>query len=282
MCRNAGQLRLWAWLVAASVVARLILSVFLTMSHGWAEPGLAAFLIAGLITFAPALRVTEADESQRLNALRTVLDRAFLVEFGAVFSVFLAIYLFSSADRIVAQSWLGAAVESNIGFVDWPMLDAYQAAGLLGRAVLWGTQPILVILYIQRSRLTRTTPASLEWFWIYLVALITAITLLRFFEVPLSELFCGRDYLRTAHLVPGFAMTMIPLGILQGVAIFGLASRRYLECYLLGACSIAYMVLLYLVGRHPQLMPAYMFGGGMMSLMIVLFVGVVRWGRKQP
>jgi hypothetical protein len=29
-------------------------------------------------------------------------------------------------------------------------------------------------------------------------------------------------------------------------------------------------------------MPTYMFAGGLVVLMIVLFVGVVRWGRKQP
>jgi hypothetical protein len=29
-------------------------------------------------------------------------------------------------------------------------------------------------------------------------------------------------------------------------------------------------------------MPPYMFGGGLVSLMVVLFVGIVRWGRKQP
>jgi hypothetical protein len=29
-------------------------------------------------------------------------------------------------------------------------------------------------------------------------------------------------------------------------------------------------------------MLAYMFGAALVALMIVLFVGVVRWGRKQP
>jgi len=30
------------------------------------------------------------------------------------------------------------------------------------------------------------------------------------------------------------------------------------------------------------LMLSYMFGGGLVLLMLVLFIGVVRWGRKQP
>jgi len=75
---------------------------------------------------------------------------------------------------------------------------------------------------------------------------------------------------------------MIPLGLLQGIGMFSLASRRYPECFVFGVCSIGYAVVLYLAGRNPQIMPAYMFGGSLVSLMAVLFVGVVRWGRKQP
>ena len=69
---------------------------------------------------------------------------------------------------------------------------------------------------------------------------------------------------------------------LQALGVFSLASRRYHECFVLGGCGVGYTLLLYLAGRQPQLMPAYMFGGGLVSLMVVLFVGVVRWGRKQP
>jgi hypothetical protein len=45
---------------------------------------------------------------------------------------------------------------------------------------------------------------------------------------------------------------------------------------------MGYAVLLYLAGRQPQLILAYMFGSGLVALMIILFLGVVRWGRKQP
>ena len=86
----------------------------------------------------------------------------------------------------------------------------------------------------------------------------------------------------TALFVPSFAAVMVPLGLLQALGMFSLASRRHPECFVLGGCSIGYALLLYLTGRQPQLMPAYMFGGGLVSLMVVLFVGVVRWGRKQP
>ena len=276
------QLRLWIWLLGIAAVARLILSAWLGWSQPWAESGLAAFLIAGLITFAPALRPTEAEESQRMKALRAVWDRDFLLNLSATFSVLLALFLFSSADRIVAQSWFGAPTNNNFGYVDWRMFDAYQTAGLIGRSLLWGTQPLLLILYAQRSLLDRSTPASIRWFWIYLGALLAGVIFVELFRLPLSWLFCGRDLLYTSHLVPIFALAMVPLGLLQGLGMFALASRRYPECFVLGGCSIGYTLLLYLAGRQAVLMPAYMFGGGLVALMILLFVGVVRWGRKQP
>jgi hypothetical protein len=282
MCRTPAQLRLWAWLLVASSVVRLILSGVLAHMQPWAESGLVAFLIAGLITFAPALRPTGADEAQRLKAFKSALEPAFLLDLAATFSVVLGIFLFTSADRIVAQSWFGTVTDNNMGIVDWAAFDAYQTAGLLGRAILWGTQPLLLMLFIRRSRANKTTPASLNWFWVYLGALVAGVVFLEIFHVPLSWLFCGSDYAGTSHLVLIFAMAMVPLGLLQGIGIFALASRRYHECFVLGGCAIGYTLLLYLAGRQPQLMPAYMFGGGLVSLMVVLFVGVVRWGRKQP
>ena len=91
---------------------------------------------------------------------------------GATFSVLLALFLFSSADRIVAQSWFGRFAETT-GQRDCDF-DAYQTAGLLARALLWGTQPLLWILFAERSRLTNTTTASLHFFWIYLGVLLLA------------------------------------------------------------------------------------------------------------
>jgi hypothetical protein len=282
MCRSSGQLRLWAWLVGISALMRLLFSIGLGMLGPWAEAGLAAFFFAGLITFVPVLRPSSTEESQRLTALRAVWDRGFLLYLGATFSVLLAIFLFTNADRIVAQSWFGSPTDNNVGYVDWSMFDAYQTAGLLGRSLLWGTQPLLLLLFIQRSKLNRTTAGSLDWFWVYLGAMVTGVTLLDLFHEPLSRLFCGRDYLHTSHLIPILTTAMIPLGLLQGLGMFALASRRYPECFVLGGCGLGYLLLLFLVGRQPAIMPAYMFGGGLVSLMIVLLVGVVRWGRKQP
>jgi len=282
VCQGGNRLRLWACLLATSALARVLAGAGLAWQEPWAESGLAAFLLAGMILLAPAFRSGETSAATRWKACLAAGDRDFLLCAGATFSVLLALFLFSSADRIVAQSWFGVATNNNMGLVNWPLFDAYQTAGLLGRALLWGTQPLLWILFAQRSRLDHTTPASLTFFWIYLGALLLSAILLGCLAQPLSRFFCGPDFQSTAQLVPSLAVAMVPLGLLQGLGIFSLASRRHHECFVLGGCSVGYILLLYLAGRQPQLMPVYMFGGALVSLMAVLFVGVVRWGRKQP
>ena len=69
---------------------------------------------------------------------RIILDRDFLTYLSLVFSVTLGLFLFSSADRITAQSWFGRADDNNLGYINWTVFDGYQTAGLLGRALLWG------------------------------------------------------------------------------------------------------------------------------------------------
>jgi len=283
VCQGGDQLlRHWTRLLAAAALARVLAGATLAWLEPWAESGLVAFFLAGFIMLTPILRSSETSAAMRWKACIAVWDRNFLLCAGATFSVLLPLFLFSSADRIVAQSWFGVATNNNLGLVNWTLFDAYQSAGLLGRALLWGTQPLLWILFAQRSRLDHTTPASLTFFWIYVGALLSGAILLGCLAQPLSWLFCGGNFQSTALFVPSFAAVMVPLGLLQALGIFFLASRRYPECFVLGGCGAGYTLLLYLAGRQPQLMPAYMFGGGVVSLMVVLFVGIVRWGRKHP
>jgi hypothetical protein len=280
VCQARNRLRLWGGLLVVAAFARVVVGAGLARSEPWAETGLTAFLLGGFITLIPALNQPGIEPGLRLKALRSALDRDFLRYLGATFSVLLAMFFFSSADRLVAQSWFGVATNLNLGVVDWSGFDAYQTAGLLGRALLWGTQPLLLLLLARRSRLDRTTAAALAWFWIYLGALLAGAVLLIVFSAPLSRLFCGADFAATARFVPSFALAMLPLGVLQGLGVFALASRRFPECHVFGGLGVGYALLLYLVGRQAQQMPAYMFGGGLVAITVLLFVGVVRWGRR--
>ncbi len=281
ICQNKKSLRAWGWFLVIAALMRVLLGAGIAWKEPWAESGLAAFVLAGFITLTPVLRQPEA-ELATMKEWKILWNRDFLLYLSATFSVVLALFLFSSADRIVAQSWFGRSYNNNLGLVDWPALDGYQTAGLLGRALLWGTQPLLLIFFMQRSRLNRTTRASLKYFWIYLGVLLAGAVLLALLGRPLSWLFCGGDSPLTYKLIPMFAIAMTLLGIVQGVGMFALASRRYPECFILGGCSIGYVLLLYIEGKQPVMMLTEMFGGALFSLLLVLFVGVVRWGRRQP
>jgi hypothetical protein len=292
LCQTQNRLRLWAGLAVAAALARLVTGAALASQEPWAESGLAALFLAGFITLAPAMRARESDWLARWQACRAVLNRDFLLYTAAALSVLLGLSLFANADRIAAQHGFGIPRDTNLGsVVDFDAFDAYQTAALLSRALLWGTQPLLWIWFSDRVKLSRTTPATLTFFWIYLAAVAIGIVVLSISSQPLCDLFCGHHLaalhnLTTAQLaatfVPSLALAMLPLALLQALGIFSLASRRYPECFTLGGCSLAYALILFLFGRQPGTMIACMFGTGVVSLMAVLFIGVARWGRKQP
>ena len=282
ICIGSGRLRVWATLLMTAAVARALAAALVVPGEPFAEGGLAAFLIGGFVLLAPAMRSRETDFATRLAACRAALDRDFLLFAGAAASVFLAMFLFSSADRIVSQVWLEPAGNMHASQLDPRLFDAYQTAGLLGRGLLWGTQPLLWALYLDRSRLPRTNTRALTFFWLHLAALVLGGIVLALLAPVLAQLFCGENFTLTRTFIPTFAAVMLPLGLLQALGIFALASRRWPECFTLGGCGVAYAFALFFLGHRPEVMLSYMFGGALISLMAVLAVGVVRWGRRQP
>jgi len=282
VCSEARQQRRWALLVVLAGLTRLILGCWITAYQPSAEAALGAYVVAGFVTLAPALRPREVTLGARLQACAAALDGSFLRFAAATFSVLFGLYLFTNADRIVAIGWM----KIDVGQTTLPsapaqhFFDVYQAVGLLARGLLWGTQPLLWILYAARSKLDKTTVGSLTFFWIYLGALLGGVFALG----ALTHFGALNGVLGpiAGGIGPTLAAVMIPLGLLQGLGIFALASRRYPECHVIGGCGILYAIVLEFVGGHPQTMLPYMFASSVVALMIVLFVGVVRWGRKQP
>jgi hypothetical protein len=278
---DSRQRRRWALLLVVAAGARLVIGGWFAAYQPWAEAPLTAYLVAGFITLLPALRPREINAMARLKACAAVLNRDFLLFTGATLSVLLGLYLFTNADRIASLRWMNMTVGETVvpNAVMEASFDRYQATGLLARALLWGTQPLLWIFYAERSPLDRTTPASLKFFWIYLATLLAGIIVLDGLthQGPRGGLLS-----LLGNYGPTFAIVMLPLGLLQGLGIFALASRRYPECFVLGGCGLLYALILALFGRRPDTMLQIMFGVALISLMIVLAVGVVRWGRKQP
>ena len=281
VCAAVSQQRRWALMLVAVCLVRLALGGWITSYQPCGEAALAVYVVAGFITLAPALRPREVSLGARLKACASVLDASFLRFAAATLSVLLGLYLFTNADRIVALNWWNVKVNGY----DIPsaqmrhIFDVYQATGLPARAVLWGTQPLLWMLYAERSKLDKTTAVALRFFWVYLGALIAGALAVGFL---LSNRFLAALIPESETFGPTFAVVMLPLGLVQGLGIFSLASRRYPECYVIGACGIVYALVLDFVGGRPETMLPYMFGSSVVALMIVLFGGVVRWGRRQP
>jgi hypothetical protein len=273
----------WCAIVGISAaVLRLIVSAWAGAKWPTAESGLGALVLGFLLAGLPALRDQSGGPS--LADAWKVL-RPTLVPGLATISVALALALFTNADRIAAQGTFGSAkiyIQMNFGrspdFIDHVLFDDYQAAGMLARWLLWGLLPLLALLYTQRTALRGTTHGSLRWFWIYLGALVAGVVLL-ILAAPLANLIFTGD---PAVFVPGFAGAVFMLGLLQGIAVFALSSRRWIECFLLGALSLVYTGFLFYAGHQPQIMTSCMFGGALISLMLVLLVGVVRYARSHP
>ena len=77
VCAEARQPRRWALLVIGAGVARFVLSAWFTAYQPWAEAALGAFLVAGFVTLAPALRPREITTAERLRACASALDGSF-------------------------------------------------------------------------------------------------------------------------------------------------------------------------------------------------------------
>lgn len=275
-----NKLGFWIFLLCVAGTVRLLVAWTLTEWQPSAESGLVAGFVGGLFLLSPLLRQARMIFAWA-KARAPLRERDFCLYLAATLSVTLGIFLFTSADRILAQAWFGRASDNNLGLVRWGLFDGYQTAGLLGRGLLWGTQPILAVLLARRAGQDRTVGATRNLFWLYLGVLIIGSTLLCLLAQPLARIFGGNDVEATAYFIPGFAVAMLPLGFLQGFGILALASRRYPECFTFGLSALAYTLFLALEGK-PQLMLSCMFGGGGVAIMLVLFIAVVRWGRLQP
>jgi hypothetical protein len=287
----------WCAIVGlGAAVLRLMVSAWGGANWPTAESAVGAFLLAALLAGLPALRDPPGEPAPAPIAAAWKILRPALVPCLAAISVAGALALFTNADRIAAQVNLGTADSGNIvnlpagaeaSFVDYSRFDAYQTAGLCARGLLWLLLPLLGLFYRARAASPRTTYASLRWFWIYLGALFLGAVFLVIGAPVVNALFPPHDPPAekidpTGLLLTGFTGAFFLLGLVQAIAVFALASRRYVECFTLAACSVAYTVFLFDAGHQPQIMTSVMAGGALMSLALVLFVGVVRYARSHP
>ena len=285
LCLGLSRFRLWGSLTIAAALLRFLLAITLTSRYPRAEMALAVTAIAWLITSAPVCWRQSRDRSV-VNAPTILAQKDFLLYMAASFSVMLALFLFSSGDQIVAQYCFGPKLSEQATKAA-SLYDNYQAAGLLGRALLWGAAPILAVIFTHVSREPFidpqvTTPLflvgkekrphrlkALQLLFLYTGTLVVGAVLLQILRETLTGWFLGHSSATAADLVLRFIIAMIPLGMLQAVGILCLATKEFLDCFVIGIGAVVYIILLRVLGNNPENMLHSMFygGGGVILLM---------------
>jgi O-antigen/teichoic acid export membrane protein len=255
----------------------LITTACLRLLGGWvgggiyaqAETGLLVTGIAGMVLAGGLFLRGPQTEDERKNI--SPWDRKMAIYFCACLSVCLGNFLFLQCDQIVAQRYFEGAE-----------LGVYTAASLLGRGIVWGSIPILTVFFTQRSECTRTNGGSLSLLFLYGAALLVGAYLVCLLDVPLTKLLLRRAEPAVVKIVDHFAVTMVPIGILQAMGLFYLATSRIKECLCYGGCAVVYAITLTVVGRQSDLLIFLMQGGSVCSLLLLGMVSLVAWGRRIP
>jgi hypothetical protein len=85
----------------------------------------------------------------------------------------------------------------------------------------------------------------------------------------LLRLLLGAHDAGLSAMTERFALLMVPIGILQAIAIHSLASRRTTECFVFGACALMYLAGLLAFGQTPFLMLRWMGLGAVGAIFVV-------------
>jgi hypothetical protein len=293
LCLGLSRFRLWGSLTIAAALVRFVLAITLTSRYPRAEMALAVTALAWLVTSAPVCWRQNPGPSM-VNAGHILAQRDFRIYVAASFSVMLALFLLSSGDQIVAQYSFGPKFSGqNVEAAS--LYDNYQAAGLFGRALIWGSAPVLAVIFTHVSReafvtLQANAPfiavgeerrphrlKALPLLFLYFGMLIAGGVLLHIFHETFINLFLGHPSARAAELVLRFVNAMIPVGMLQAVGILSLAAKEFLDCFVIGIGAVVYIIFLRVSGSNPENMLHSMFYGG---CGLILFITVIHLTRR--
>ncbi|HTV39446.1 MAG TPA: hypothetical protein VMF08_02640 [Candidatus Sulfotelmatobacter sp.] len=207
------------------------------------------------------------------------------------------------------RNWLGRVIPLTLGLgaanfmlsVDMPITQHffpkeqtgfYAAAGMIGRALVFLTQPLTMVMFpkLARARATGEKSYALELTLcttiIFVGLAAIAATILPW--VPLRIMY-PREYLAAAPLIPWFAWCMLPLTLSQVMINSLMARARFSAVPLLVLVAISYGVALWFVGRHCGGQPNTFAGFrsmiqtiGAFNLLMFGICAWFTWGRPTP
>lgn len=182
-------------------------------------------------------------------------------------------YCFTQGDLLVANRHLVGA-----------QLDAYSAAGLLARALPMTVAPLLTVLFTHRSGQGSSDSLSeqLKLLCLYGGSLIGGACALYFFR----ELFLkviARNTPEASGMILPLASTMVFTGLLQALALWGLASRWTRISILYGGLGATYWLALLSLGQTRENLLRVMPITAALAFVILLTAWIVamRWSKSE-
>lgn len=287
----AGQSRfgLLAGLTFGTMVVRFIAGAVLIYLFPYAEAAASASLVAGVVL---ALPVLLSPKPRPHNMLQNPWTPEFSRYLAAALCVGIATFIFTQADLLVAQR-ASVGIRMLPGYEPTPEiiaiiakrraeeLDSYTAAGLLGRAILMAATPILVVYFTKRAQTGAGALNARALLLIYFAMIIVGAVALMILKQPLAHFF-GRTDPIMLHRVQVFAVAMIPIGILQGIGYYLLATGRLTMCYIFGGLGVAYLLILSTWGTDLVILQSLMYGAALGAILVLCMVSLIRfsWATK--
>jgi O-antigen/teichoic acid export membrane protein len=263
-CAGLSRFRLYAFLLILTGIVRLAAGYLLVRIDPWAEAGIFACLLSGLALASVVALSPHHATAARLR--KTLFDRELIIYGIAAFAVSFGTFVFLQGDQIIAQRHF-PGVE----------LGRYSGAGLLGRAIVWASLPVLIVYFTRRSGhdpAHHASPARL--LWAYLALVIMGAVSLVVLEKPMLLLLLGEHDRELERMTTQFALAMIPIGILQALGYHYLAARKIMECLVFGGCGLIYLVLLTIHGVTPFLMLNWMAVAASSSILLLGALALIR------
>jgi O-antigen/teichoic acid export membrane protein len=232
---------LWlGWTSILNGIGRFgLICIIILIFHGWAAGAMGAVLIGmAAIIIIGGWQVRDVWKIETTTVeWKDWLSRVIPLTLGLGAAQFML-----SADMIFTQKFFPA---DQTGF--------YAAAGMIGRALVFFTQPLTLVMFPKIARSSATGEKS-NALVLALGATVfaggcAAVGCTLFPALPLQIVY-PKSYLVAAPLVPWFAWCMLPLTLSMVLVNSLMARAKFAAVPWLVLVAIAYGVALALVGRH--------------------------------
>jgi hypothetical protein len=264
-CAGLSRFRLLAALLIGTAFVRLAAGDIAVGYYPWAEAGIAASILSGLVL--ASIAVFSPHHATAASLRQVMLQRDWLIYGGAALAVAFGTLVFLQGDQILAQRHFPGE-----------QLGRYTGAGLLGRTVVWASLPVLTVYFTRRSGHHAAAASPSPLLVVYLAMLVAGAIGIFLIRATMLQLFLGTHDADLSSMTARFAFVMVPIGILQAMGYHYLAARRFRECLAFAGCAVVYLIALSTLGQTPVLMLSTM---AEIASGSVVLLGLITLARRQ-